>query len=102
MSADAILPNQIAKKRSVILWLLLAGALICFTPLDAASIKTEHANITIRIQSLNPPRLLIEGELNVPTQTWSFTKSYGGLLALGERIDGLALRDNNNAKVEVR
>lgn len=122
MCAYAILPNRIAKNRArrtlgskdesvstlssrAIKWLLLAGALICFTPAaktDATSInKAELANITIKVQSLNPPRLLIEGELSVPTQTWSFTKSYGGLLALGERIDGLALKDNN-AKVEVR
>lgn len=123
MSAYVILPNQIAKNRArrtlrrtgdsistssrrVIRWLLLAGALICFIPAaktDAASIdKAELANITIKVQSLSPPRILIEGELSLPTQTWSFTKSYGGLLALGERIDGLALKDKNNAQVEVR
>ena len=123
MSADAILSNRIAKHRArrtvgaknesvstslrgLIPWLLLACAFISFIPAaktDAASInKTELANITIKVQSLNPPRLVIEGELSVPTQTWSFTKSYAGLLALGERISGLDLKDSNNAKVEVR
>jgi len=125
MCTYAILPNQPVKNRGrrtlgrrheslktsshrVISRLLFVAAFTflfpgSFVKTNAASIgKSDLANIRIKVQSLSPPRLLIEGELAVPSRAWSFSKTHGGVLALGERIDGLALRDSRDAKVEVR
>src|SRR6266516_738584 len=59
-------------------------------------------DVRIRVQSLTPPRLIIEGERDVGSPIWSFPKTYGGLLGLGERINALVVTDGNGRNVPVR
>src|SRR5687767_14418246 len=59
-------------------------------------------SIKLRVESLAPARLVIEGNHESGLQTWSFRKAYGGVMGLGERITGLALTDRNGKTVEVR
>jgi predicted metalloprotease with PDZ domain len=80
--------------------LLLLGS---FARTTAASADDDRvADVHIKVLSLTPPRLVIDGELVSPTQTWSFRKTYGGLLTLGERIDHLTLSDSHGNSVEAR
>ena len=60
------------------------------------------ADFRIKVESLSPPRLVIEGELVLPSQTWSFRKTYAGLLSLGDRIENLTLSDSKGTSVEVK
>ncbi|MEP6913865.1 MAG: hypothetical protein ABI923_13975 [bacterium] len=69
---------------------------------QASATQAAVVNVRIRVQSLTPPGLVIEGERDVATQIWSFPKSYGGLLGLGERINGLVLTDVNGHNIQVR
>src|SRR5688572_20470769 len=82
-------------------YFLLACALL----LDASQASIASATpvkISIRVQSLSPPRLLIRGEHEGGMQTWSFRKTYGGVMGLGERITALKLTDRNGKVVDVR
>ena len=58
--------------------------------------------INIRVQSLAPPRLVIQGDHEVGMQVWSFRKTYGGVMGLGERITGLKLTDSEGKTVDAR
>src|SRR5437660_2240069 len=70
--------------------------------LPANATTASGVDVRIRVQSLTPPRLLVEGERDKASQIWSFPKTYGGLLELGERISGLVVTDGNGRNVQVR
>src|SRR5687768_6908465 len=82
------------------------GLLIVCAVLLAASQASIASGMTVKInvqvQSLGPPRLVIQGEHERGMQTWSFRKTYGGVMGLGERISGLILRDRKGSPVDAR
>lgn len=79
---------------------------LCFAlllmALNARVTPAVNADVRIRVQSLSPPRLIIEGEQKAGRERWSFRKTYAGLMVLGERISGLVLTDSNGNSVGVR
>src|SRR5438132_7871079 len=76
---------------------------VFFLPaLPANATSATGVEVRIRIESLTPPRLIVEGERDVGGQIWSFPKTYGGLLGLGERINALVVTDGNGRNVPVR
>jgi predicted metalloprotease with PDZ domain len=82
------------------LWVLLV---VCFSNSTALAVTTEARSVVrISVSSTSPTRLLVEGVSAKGSQTWSFPKTYGGLIGLGERIDGLALTDAENKPIDVR
>lgn len=81
--------------------LLLVGAVLLVASQAGISSATP-VKISIRVQSLAPPRLIIQGEDEGGMRTWSFRKTYGGVMRLGERVTGLTLTDRDGKNVEVR
>src|SRR5438128_1004639 len=81
--------------------LFICSALVLLA-LPANATPAAGVDFRIRVQSLTPPRLLVEGERDVGSQTWSFPKTYGGLLGLGERINALVVTDGNGRNIQVR
>lgn len=82
--------------------LLLLCCTILLGALQAGAARAAGVNVRIRAQSLAPARLVIEGEQETGMQTWSFRKTHGGLMGLGERITRLVLTDRNGKSVNVR
>lgn len=70
--------------------------------LTAVSSRAQSFDAQIRVTSLTPPRIKIEGVRSERTQVWSFRNAYAGMLGLGERIDKLSLKDAHGADVPVR
>src|ERR1041384_5853497 len=66
----------------------------------AAAAQTIEAHI--RIVSLTPPRIHVEGTSDKPMTAWSFRTTYAGLLGLGARFEQLTLADVQGAPVELR
>lgn len=82
--------------------LLFICSALFLLALPANATPAAGVDVRIRVQSLTPPRLIVEGERNVGSQIWSFPKTYGGLLGLGERINDLVVTDRNGRNVQVR
>ena len=78
----------------------------CFAILTVAiqanTCVAARVEVRIRVQSVAPPRLIIEGAQDTGTQIWSFRKTYAGLMGLGERISDLVLTDSDGKHVDVR
>ena len=82
--------------------LLFVCSAFVLLALHASPTPAAGVDVRIRVQSLTPPRLVVEGERDVGSQIWSFPKTYGGLLGLGERINALVVTDGNGRNVQVR
>jgi predicted metalloprotease with PDZ domain len=82
--------------------LLFIYSALFLLALQANAANATGVDVRIRVESLTPPRLIIEGERDVGSQIWSFPKTYGGLLGLGERINALVVTDGNGRNVQVR
>ncbi len=74
--------------------------LLCLLSTIAARAQSTEAHL--RIISLSPPRLSVEGTRALSTTSWSFRTTYAGLLGLGARVEGLSLADAQGATVAVR
>jgi hypothetical protein len=72
--------------------------------LFATAVATPAQNIEahLRIESLAPARVSVEGQRTDAVTAWSFRSTYAGLLGLGARIEGLTLDDVQGAAVAVR
>ncbi|MEO8435654.1 MAG: hypothetical protein ABI596_12220 [Pyrinomonadaceae bacterium] len=81
---------------------LLFACAVLLAASQASIARATPMNISIRVQSSVPPRLVIQGEHEGGMQTWSFRKTYGSVMGLGERITGLMLTDRNGKTVSVR
>src|SRR5436305_194832 len=77
------------------------GRLICLLAfVGAASAQTLEARL--RVVSLAPPRMSVEGTSDKATTAWSFRTTYAGLLGLGARFEQLTLTDAQGASVPLR
>ena len=79
----------------------IIGAVFC---LFAAGVATSAQTLTahIRVVSLAPPRISVEGTSDRPATAWSFRTTYAGLLGLGARFEQLTLTDAQGANVPLR
>lgn len=68
----------------------------------ALATAAQSIEAHIRIASLTPPRVSIEGQRTDAATAWSFRSTSAGLLGLGARIDGLTLGDAQGGPVTVR
>jgi len=82
---------------------LLPLLVVCFSSATALAFTTDARSVVrISVSSTSPARLLVEGVSVKGSPTWSFPKTYGGLIGLGERIEALALADAANKPIDVR
>lgn len=56
----------------------------------------------LRVISLAPPRISVEGKRDKPATVWSFRTTYAGQLGLGARFESLTLADAQGVPVTVR
>lgn len=70
-------------------------ALLSFATLQ--SLNAQTLNVRINVASIAPARIKIDARLPGATNTLSFRNTYGGVLGLGERIEGVeGIRDNGD------
>jgi hypothetical protein len=67
------------------------------TPASPHAIEAE-----IKVISLAPPRVRVEGRRAAASTAWSFRKTYASVSGLGERIENFSLRDEAGAEIPVR
>ncbi len=80
----------------------VAGLLLLGLSLFGSNARAQSLEAHLRILSLTPPRISIEGARDSATTAWSFRTTYAGLLGLGARIEQLALADAQGAPINVR
>jgi len=69
----------------------------CSAEVTARSIEAE-----IKVTSLSPPRVRVEGRSNTPSAAWSFLDSYAGIGGLAARIENFSLADERGQEIAVR
>lgn len=79
----------------------LSLALVCLLCL-AASASARSLDVKIKVVSVNPARIRVEGRRTAGATAWSFRNVYGSAVGLAERIENLILSDENGAEVVVR
>lgn len=67
-----------------------------------SSVKAQKLHARIGVISAAPARIRIEAELPKATNVLSFRNTYGGVLGLGERIEGLEGITANGERVSVQ
>lgn len=68
----------------------------------AVTAPAQNLDVHLRVVSLTPPRVSVEGTSDQPTTAWSFRTAYAGQLGLGARFEQLRLKDANGADIAVR
>jgi predicted metalloprotease with PDZ domain len=76
--------------------------LLIVLPLNCAAQEDQSLKVSVKVLSLSPARLKIEGRRAGTAVNWSFLNSYAGVEGLGERIENLRLSDAGGANVAVR
>ncbi|HEX8071731.1 MAG TPA: hypothetical protein VF546_17405 [Pyrinomonadaceae bacterium] len=86
------------------MWLRAACALLfaCAWLCCLGSVRAQTVDVQMRVVSLAPPRVSVEGRRDKATTAWSFRNAYAGLLGLGARVEQFALTDEQGASVAVR
>jgi hypothetical protein len=64
--------------------------------------RAQTVDAQLRVVSLAPPRVSVEGRRDNAATAWSFRTTYAGLLGLGARVEQLALTDSDGMPVNVR
>lgn len=77
-----------------------SAIMLCLLTCVAAHAQNMAAHL--RVVSLAPPRVSVEGKREQPTTVWSFRTTYAGQLGLGARFESLTLTDAQGAPVTVR
>ena len=89
------------KRISPILSQFLAAGSI----LVACTIPGHAQALTVRFSILSlakPATVRVEGSYPQGSSVWSFRNTYGGVVGLGERIQGLSLLDANGVPIQAR
>lgn len=68
----------------------------------ALNTNAQGLDVTIKVVSLNPARIQVEGKRTAGATAWSFRNVYGGTSGLGQRLENLRLADDKGAEVSVR
>ena len=82
--------------------LLLLGCAAWFPIALTGSAHAAIIKIRVDVQYQELRRVIVQGERETGMETWSFRKSYGGVMGLGERISGFALTDQSGQNVGVK
>lgn len=85
-------------RRSVVRAVL---GLLCVLVTGVAA-RAQNLEAHLRVVSLSPPRVSVEGRRDKAATAWSFRTVYAGLLGLGARVEQLTLGDAQGAPVVVR
>ncbi len=85
-----------AKPAHVIVGTIMLCLLTC------AAARAQDMTAHMRVVSLAPPRVSVEGKRDKPTTVWSFRTTYAGQLGLGARVEQLTLADAQGVPVTVR
>jgi predicted metalloprotease with PDZ domain len=66
------------------------------------SAKAQALTVRLRVVSLSPAIIRMDGDLRQPSDTWSFLNTYGRVIGLGERIENFSVTDALGNSVAVR
>ena len=77
--------------------LAVAGGL-CY----AGGAEAQSLTARLKVASVSPPVIRIDGDLPDASGTWSFRNTYGRVIGLGERIEHLTVADSMGNSVSVR
>ena len=80
------------------LLLVAATGLLCC----AANARAQAVTVRLKIASLSPAIIRIDGDFRQKSDTWSFLNTSGRVIGLGERIEKLTGVDSNGDNVLVR
>ncbi len=80
--------------------LRVSYVLLCLLATVAA--RAQGTEVQLRVVSLSPPRLSVEGTRAQAMTSWSFRTTYAGLLGLGARVERLSLADAQGVSVAMR
>jgi len=75
----------------------LASLVSCWAVASGRTVEAE-----IKVTSLSPPRVRVEGRRDAASASWSFLDSYAGSAGLAGRVENFSLRDERGEEVSVR
>lgn len=70
--------------------------------LTGAAASAQSLDVKIKVVTLNPPRVRVEGRREGGASAWSFRNFYGSAAGLAERIENFSLTDDGGAAVAAK
>lgn len=82
--------------------LFVIGAALAASVFAAADASAQSLDVKIKVVSVSPARVRVEGKRDVSGSAWSLRNFYGSAGGLAERVESFALYDESGAAVDVK